>query len=403
MPWQRWLLCAELDTTKDGGSRNSYSRRDRNRWNRHVVERCPCVGRRYGAGRRAKMSKRQAGVQITKDDYNDDRFPDEEEPVGTWQKASEEVLAQRKIRKAKRPPPRTAEEIQKFGVAAEPSSAAAGPAADASANPFANISLVAPAATSVPPAATGAFSFGVAPAASTSFKPTSSTSSDTNALVGTKRTRLVVAVGSKNPVKVNSVHAAFSLAFPTCFVDCVPYDVPSGVPDQPWGEVETRQGALARAQACHAAHEAARGTPADYAVGLEGGCLDEDLASAHPDVAGLGSSSFPSPSCFSSVVSCFAVLAVLKAGPSLQSPRWGIAKTATFALPNKIVKLMRGDPPMELGDADDKVFSDINSKQKGGTIGKVTKGLIDRTKYYEHALLCALAPFMHEESGLYGG
>ena len=121
-------LCAE-PTTKDGGSRNSYSRRDRNRWNRHVVERCPCVGRRYGAGRRAKMSKRQAGVQITKDDYNDDRFPDEEEPVGTWQKASEEVLAQRKIRKAKRPPPRTAEEIQKFGVAAEPSSAAAGPAA----------------------------------------------------------------------------------------------------------------------------------------------------------------------------------------------------------------------------------------------------------------------------------
>ena len=168
------------------------------------------------------------------------------------------------------------------------------------------------------------------------------------------------------------------------------------------GEVETRQGALARAQACHAAHEAARGTPADYAVGLEGGCLDEDLASAHPDVAGLGSSSFPSPSCFSSVVSCFAVLAVLKAGPSLQSPRWGIAKTATFALPNKIVKLMRGDPPIELGDADDKVFSDINSKQKGGTIGKVTKGLIDRTKYYEHALLCALAPFMHENWSAWG-
>ena len=227
MPWQRWLLCAELDTTKDGGSRNSYSRRDRNRWNRHVVERCPCVGRRYGAGRRAKMSKRQAGVQITKDDYNDDRFPDEEEPVGTWQKASEEVLAQRKIRKAKRPPPRTAEEIQKFGVAAEPSSAAAGPAADASANPFANISLVAPAATSVPPAATGAFSFGVAPTASTSFKPTSSTSSDTNAPAPSAR--LVVAVGRSGEGEL--VHAAFSrLSHVLCRSA---HDVPSGVPDQP--------------------------------------------------------------------------------------------------------------------------------------------------------------------------
>ena len=57
---------------------------------------------------------------------------------------------------------------------------------------------------------------------------------------------------------------------------------------------------------------------------------------------------------------------------------------------------------MELGDADDKVFQDINSKQKGGTIGKCTKGLIDRTQYYEHALACALVPFIHDGSGLYG-
>ena len=92
---------------------------------------------------------------------------------------------------------------------------------------------------------------------------------------------------------------------------------------------------------------------------------------------------------------------MLKAGPALEGSRWGLAKTATFALPNKIVQLMKGNPPMELGDADDKVFSDINSKQKGGTIGKLTKGLIDRTAYYQHALLCALAPFMHEGTGLY--
>ena len=62
---------------------------------------------------------------------------------------------------------------------------------------------------------------------------------------------------------------------------------------------------------------------------------------------------------------------------------------------------MRGSPPMELGDADDAVFKDTNSKQKGGTIGKCTHGLIDRTKYYEHALLCALVPFVHDGSNLY--
>ena len=44
-----------------------------------------------------------------------------------------------------------------------------------------------------------------------------------------------------------------------------------------------------------------------------------------------------------------------------------------------------------------------NSKQKGGTVAKVTKGMIDRTAYYEHALHLALVPFVHDEStpGLY--
>lgn len=56
-----------------------------------------------------------------------------------------------------------------------------------------------------------------------------------------------------------------------------------------------------------------------------------------------------------------------------------------------------------LGDADDAVFADTNSKQKGGTVAKVTKGLVDRTAYYEHALHLALVPFVHDEStpGLY--
>ena len=72
--------------------------------------------------------------------------------------------------------------------------------------------------------------------------------------------------------------------------------------------------------------------------------------------------------------------------------------------PPRVVARMRGangQPPMELGDATDVVFAEVNSKQKGGTIGKVTGGLIDRTAYYEHALCCAVAPFMHDDTGLY--
>ena len=217
--------------------------------------------------------------------------------------------------------------------------------------------------------------------------------------------QLLVAVGSRNPVKVQAVQRAFGQAFANAQIDVEGYDVPSNVPDQPWGEQETRAGALQRAIGAHAAFCAARGAPPDYAVGLEGGAIEERLGDAHPTVPGLGS-----------VVSCFAFMAILSA-PSLSgaagalgaaagspAPRWGIARTATFALPPRVVALMRGvdgSAPMELGDAQDKVFSEVNSKQKGGAVAKATNGLIDRTAYYEHALCCALAPLMHDDTQLY--
>ena len=201
-------------------------------------------------------------------------------------------------------------------------------------------------------------------------------------------TTLIVAVGSRNPVKVNSARAAFERCFPDCTIDAVGIDVPSGVPDQPWGDGETRQGAMARAQAVSAAYAAAEGKPCDFAVGLEGGVVEDDLGAAHPSIG----ASLPTK-----LVSCFAWMAVLQTSAAATSmPRWGLARTASFPLPPRMVELMRGDPPMELGTADDTVFGDTNSKQKGGTIGKLTHGLIDRTAYYEHALICALCPFLHD-------
>ena len=197
-------------------------------------------------------------------------------------------------------------------------------------------------------------------------------------------TVLRVAVGSKNPVKVNSAKAAFETCFPKHTIDCVGIDVPSGVPDQPWGDVETRQGACARAVAVGAAHKESYGVDCDFAVGLEGGIVDDSLAAAHPTVKGLPST----------VVSCFAWMAILSC--SSAAPRWGLARTASFPLPPPMVELIVRDK-MELGDADDKIFADTNSKQKGGTIGKLTNGVIDRTAYYEHAITCALCPFLHDE------
>jgi len=74
---------------------------------------------------------------------------------------------------------------------------------------------------------------------------------------------LTVSVGSKNPVKANFSDANF----PSAEIEISMHDVASGVPDQPWGDQETRQGALNRALACHAAHTAASGgAPPDFSV-----------------------------------------------------------------------------------------------------------------------------------------
>jgi non-canonical (house-cleaning) NTP pyrophosphatase len=52
-----------------------------------------------------------------------------------------------------------------------------------------------------------------------------------------------------------------------------------------------------------------------------------------------------------------------------------------------------------LGHADDRVFGRENSEQTNGAVGLLTKDLIDRTAYYEHAVVLALVPFVNP--GLY--
>ena len=52
---------------------------------------------------------------------------------------------------------------------------------------------------------------------------------------------------------------------------------------------------------------------------------------------------------------------------------------------------------MELGEADDIVFGQSNSKQKSGAVGLLTGDIIDRKSLYEEAVVLALIPFKNEE------
>ncbi len=72
-----------------------------------------------------------------------------------------------------------------------------------------------------------------------------------------------IAAGSTNSAKVRAIEIAASSFFERVVIDGV--DVPSGVPDQPWGDDETAQGALNRAEQARSARDA------DFGVGIESG------------------------------------------------------------------------------------------------------------------------------------
>lgn len=167
-----------------------------------------------------------------------------------------------------------------------------------------------------------------------------------------------VVVGSHNPVKVEAVREAFSHVYPDeafTFVEC---DAPSGVPDQPFGSDETKQGAQNRAEACRAKAEG------NFFVGLEGG-LEES-----------GEEYW-----------AFAWMCIVD-----REGQYGFGKTGSFLLPALVGEHIRDGK--ELGHASDIVFETINSKHEGGTIGILTKGLITRKDFYREALIFALIPFI---------
>ena len=71
------------------------------------------------------------------------------------------------------------------------------------------------------------------------------------------------------------------------------------------------------------------------------------------------------------------------------------AQTGTFYLPPAVAELVESG--MELGHADDLIFSQQNSKQKGGSVGLLTKQKITRIEYYTPAIILALIPFVNRE------
>ena len=78
-----------------------------------------------------------------------------------------------------------------------------------------------------------------------------------------------------------------------------------------------------------------------------------------------------------------------------KKPIFSLSKTGSFMLPPPISKLVKEG--MELGDADDKISGRTKSSHGSGTVGYLTDDMIDRSAYYEHALILALVPWIRPD------
>jgi inosine/xanthosine triphosphatase len=165
-----------------------------------------------------------------------------------------------------------------------------------------------------------------------------------------------VLVGSTNPVKIAAVRAVLERAGSRAQVDGMA--VSSGVNDQPFGDAETIRGATQRARAVLDASDA------DFAVGLEGGVVDDDGV----------------------MRTCAWASVVARDG------RIGTGGSLAMPLPVRVAALVRDG--VELGHAMDRVTGAHDTKRGAGAVGILTAGLVDRQRAYEALVTYALAPFL---------
>lgn len=170
-----------------------------------------------------------------------------------------------------------------------------------------------------------------------------------------------VYLASNNPVKIAAATQGFRRVFPDEVFEVHTVSTTLNLPVQPRNDEETLNCALLRAK--NARELAPHG---DYWVGIEGG-IDEREGE----------------------MGTFAWVVIL------DSNRMGKGRSGEFFLPKKVAELVRQG--MELGDADDMVFTQKNSKQKNGAVGLLTGDAITRAELYFPAVIFALIPFKNPE------
>ena len=180
-----------------------------------------------------------------------------------------------------------------------------------------------------------------------------------------------VRVGSTNEPKLDAVRNALAPYAPD--VEVAGVDVPSGVPEQPVGWEEIVRGARNRARLARASE------PCDLGVGLEDGLVA--LPDGEGELRHLN-------------VGCAAIA---------HGERIWLGFSSGFAYPPGCTEpAVRDRAP--IGSLFDRFWQQRRGEAAArtlGNIGKLTLGVLPRSEYIRHAVLCALVALIHGD--LYNG
>lgn len=168
-----------------------------------------------------------------------------------------------------------------------------------------------------------------------------------------------IAIGTKNPVKIQAVEEAFMRVWPEREFDFIGVEVTSGVPDQPMSDEESIIGATNRAR------HAMKIEQADFGVGLEGG------------IQKIGNQYFD----------CGWIVVLDTKGNR------GVGSSIKMEVPPKMIKLI--NEGIELGKVVDIVFDVEDSKHSQGHFGLMTGDAITRKEGYRDGVIAALAAFIN--------
>jgi inosine/xanthosine triphosphatase len=169
---------------------------------------------------------------------------------------------------------------------------------------------------------------------------------------------MIVAIGSKNPAKINAVKLAFQEIHKE--VTVMPMDVDSGVSEQPFSDDETIKGAKSRAENCFKEHDV------EIAIGLEGGVTETEYG-----------------------------LCVCNWGALVQKGKSPIiAGGARIFLPDEISNRLRAGE--ELGPVMDAYANKKNVRKKEGAVGIFTNGLVTRDEMFVHVMKLLIGQYQYK-------